>query len=121
MQTFSHRGKTRHTDRAGRITVAGRAYWPLGLVPAYLDPGRGGLGRIGDVFGGVADLLGPEPGSSPTSGTCFGACCFPWAPTSDLKPATSTWAPLLKKPMTTLTTDEHIFHCSAFQSSSAAP
>jgi hypothetical protein len=28
-----------------------------------------GLGRIADVCGGVADLLGLEPGSSPTSGT----------------------------------------------------
>jgi hypothetical protein len=38
-----------------------------------------GLGRgcIGEVFGGVADFQGLEPGSSPTSGTCFpcsGAC-----------------------------------------------
>jgi len=28
-----------------------------------------GLGRIADVFGGVADIQGLEPGSSPTSGT----------------------------------------------------
>ena len=36
-----------------------------------------GLGRIGDVCGGVAEIQGLEPGSSPTSGTCFpcsGAC-----------------------------------------------
>jgi hypothetical protein len=36
-----------------------------------------GLGRIGEVFGGVADWQGPEPGSSPTSRTVFprsGAC-----------------------------------------------
>jgi hypothetical protein len=30
-----------------------------------------GLGRIPEVFGGVADLQGLEPGSSPTSGTVF--------------------------------------------------
>ena len=30
-----------------------------------------GLGRIGDVCGGVADIQGLEPGSSPTSGTVF--------------------------------------------------
>ena len=30
-----------------------------------------GLGRIADVFGGVADIQGLEPGSSPTSGTVF--------------------------------------------------
>jgi len=30
-----------------------------------------GPGRIGEVFGGVADIQGLEPGSSPTSGTCF--------------------------------------------------
>ena len=30
-----------------------------------------GLGRIAEVFGGVADIQGLEPGSSPTSGTCF--------------------------------------------------
>jgi hypothetical protein len=30
-----------------------------------------GLGRIGDVFGGVAGFRGLAPGSSPTSGTCF--------------------------------------------------
>jgi hypothetical protein len=30
-----------------------------------------GLGRIAEVFGGVADIQGPEPGSSPTSGTVF--------------------------------------------------
>ncbi len=28
-----------------------------------------GLARIGDVFGGVAESRGLEPGSSPTSGT----------------------------------------------------
>ena len=36
-----------------------------------------GLGRIAEVFGGVAEIQGLEPGSSPTSGTCFpwsGAC-----------------------------------------------
>jgi hypothetical protein len=36
-----------------------------------------GLGQIAKVNGGVADLQGLEPGSSPTSGTCFpwsGAC-----------------------------------------------
>jgi len=36
-----------------------------------------GLGRIEEVFGGVAEIQGLEPGSSPTSGTCFpcsGAC-----------------------------------------------
>ena len=36
-----------------------------------------GLGRIAEVFGGVADFQGLEPGSSLTSGTCFpcsGAC-----------------------------------------------
>ena len=36
-----------------------------------------GLGRIGEVFRGVAEIQGLEPGSSPTSGTCFpcsGAC-----------------------------------------------
>ena len=36
-----------------------------------------GLGRTGDVFGGVASIQRLEPGSSPTSGTCFpcsGAC-----------------------------------------------
>ena len=31
----------------------------------------GGLARIAEVFGGVADIQGLEPGSSPTSGTCF--------------------------------------------------
>ncbi|MDP9696646.1 UNVERIFIED_ORG: hypothetical protein J2X79_004229 [Arthrobacter globiformis] len=31
----------------------------------------GGLVRTGDVFGGVAGFQGLEPGSSPTSGTCF--------------------------------------------------
>ena len=30
-----------------------------------------GSGRIAEVCGGVADLQGLEPGSSPTSGTCF--------------------------------------------------
>ena len=30
-----------------------------------------GLGRIAEVLGGVADIQGLEPGSSPTSGTCF--------------------------------------------------
>ena len=30
-----------------------------------------GLGRIGEVCGGVAGLQGLKPGSSPTSGTCF--------------------------------------------------
>ena len=30
-----------------------------------------GPGRITEVFGGVADIQGPEPGSSPTSGTVF--------------------------------------------------
>ena len=30
-----------------------------------------GLGRTGDVFGGVASIQRLEPGSSPTSGTCF--------------------------------------------------
>ena len=30
-----------------------------------------GPGRIGDVFGGVADFQGLAPGSSPTSGTVF--------------------------------------------------
>ena len=30
-----------------------------------------GLGRIAEVFGGVADFQGLEPGSSPTSGTVF--------------------------------------------------
>jgi hypothetical protein len=30
-----------------------------------------GLGRITEVFGGVADIQGLEPGSSPTSGTVF--------------------------------------------------
>jgi hypothetical protein len=39
-----------------------------------------GLGRIAEVFGGVADIQGPEPGSSPTSGTAFpvvrGGFCF---------------------------------------------
>ena len=36
-------------------------------------PGRtgAGLGRIGDVCGGVAEIQGLEPGSSPTSGTVF--------------------------------------------------
>ena len=36
-------------------------------------PGRtvAGLGRIADVCGGVAEIQGLEPGSSPTSGTCF--------------------------------------------------
>jgi len=29
------------------------------------------LGRIGEVFAGVADFQGLAPGSSPTSGTCF--------------------------------------------------
>jgi hypothetical protein len=46
----------------------------LGLRLGHTDAGRS---RIGDVFGGVADFQGPEPGSSPTSGTCFpcsGAC-----------------------------------------------
>ena len=42
-----------------------------------------GLGRIGDVCGGVAEIQELEPGSSPTSGTCFpcsGAfwCFFVW-------------------------------------------
>jgi hypothetical protein len=40
----------------------------------------GGLGRIADVFGEVAEIQGPEPGSSPTSGTAFpldkGGFCF---------------------------------------------
>ena len=40
-----------------------------------------GLARIGDVFGGVADILGLEPGSSPTSGTCF-PCSGAWWPLS---------------------------------------
>ena len=31
----------------------------------------GGLGRTAEVFGGVAEIQGPEPGSSPTSGTVF--------------------------------------------------
>ena len=30
-----------------------------------------GLGRIAEVFGGVAGFQGQAPGSSPTSGTCF--------------------------------------------------
>ena len=30
-----------------------------------------GLGRSADVSGGVAEIQGPEPGSSPTSGTVF--------------------------------------------------
>src|ERR671927_1283430 len=30
-----------------------------------------GLGRIGEVFGGVAGFQGSAPGSSPTSGTVF--------------------------------------------------
>ena len=30
-----------------------------------------GLGRIAEDFGGVASIQGLEPGSSPTSGTCF--------------------------------------------------
>ncbi len=30
-----------------------------------------GLGRIPEVFGGVAEIQGLEPGSSPTSGTVF--------------------------------------------------
>ncbi|BCW66791.1 hypothetical protein NicSoilB4_15540 [Arthrobacter sp. NicSoilB4] len=30
-----------------------------------------GLGRIAEVFGGAAEIQGLEPGSSPTSGTCF--------------------------------------------------
>jgi hypothetical protein len=30
-----------------------------------------GLGRIGEVFGGVADFHGLAPGSSPTSGTTY--------------------------------------------------
>jgi hypothetical protein len=30
-----------------------------------------GLGRIANVFGGVAEFQGLESGSSPTSGTCF--------------------------------------------------
>jgi hypothetical protein len=34
-------------------------------------PAGAGLGRIAEVFGGVADIQGLEPGSSPTSGTCF--------------------------------------------------
>ena len=42
-----------------------------------------GLGRIAEVIGGGADIQGLEPGSSPTSGTCFpcsGAfwCFFVW-------------------------------------------
>jgi hypothetical protein len=42
-----------------------------------------GPGRIGEVFRGAADFQGLEPGSSPTSGTCFpcsGAfwCFFVW-------------------------------------------
>ena len=40
-----------------------------------------GLGRIAEVCGGAAEIQGLEPGSSPTSGTCFpcsGAfwCCL---------------------------------------------
>jgi hypothetical protein len=30
-----------------------------------------GLGRIAEDFGGVARIQGLEPGSGPTSGTCF--------------------------------------------------
>jgi hypothetical protein len=30
-----------------------------------------GLGRIAEIFGGVAEIQGQEPGSSPTSGTVF--------------------------------------------------
>ena len=38
-----------------------------------LGSGRTGAGpgRIAEVFGGVADIQGLEPGSSPTSGTVF--------------------------------------------------
>ena len=32
-----------------------------------------GLGRIAEVFGGVAEIQGLEPGSSPTPGTVFSA------------------------------------------------
>jgi hypothetical protein len=52
-----------------------------------------GLGRIAEVFGGVAGIQGLESGSSPTSGTVFSLfracgpltvhkfCCVVWAPT----------------------------------------
>ena len=48
-----------------------------------------GLGRIAELFGGVAAFQGLEPGSSPTSGTCFpcsGAfwCLFVWTVSTPL-------------------------------------
>jgi hypothetical protein len=40
-------------------------------TPLGFGSGRtgGGLGRIAELFGGMAEIQGPEPGSSPTSGT----------------------------------------------------
>lgn len=40
-------------------------------LPFGLGRTSAGLVRIGDVFGGVAESRGSEPGSSPTSGTTF--------------------------------------------------
>ena len=63
--------------------VWGRLWWGSGGVDSVHTLGLGlgrtgaGLGRIPHVSAGVQCLQGLEPGSSPTSGTCFpcsGAC-----------------------------------------------
>ena len=69
---------------SGRVRLFGAGLWweKWGVDSVHtLGHGLGrtgaGLGRIPYVWAGAQCLQGPEPGSSPTSGTCFpcsGAC-----------------------------------------------
>lgn len=47
-------------------------------LPVGLGRTSAGLARFGHVSGGMADSGGPEPGSSPTSGTYFPSSGAGW-------------------------------------------
>lgn len=67
--------KTQLSRSDGRLgSLVGAPKWARKRVRTMCTPwasDRFGLGRIGDVCGGVADFEVLEPGSSPTAGTVF--------------------------------------------------
>lgn len=69
-----------HKYRGPRLSLQGRkvSVHNVHTLPCGLARTSVGLGRIGYVFGGVADSRGLECNSSPTSGTYFSSSGAGW-------------------------------------------